>query len=62
MSPSSTGICDAADGVQHQISPVCPHLGGIVNWNDVDKTRAARCTDRDSRQMVRSWMDRPPTG
>ncbi|MBV8862832.1 MAG: FAD-dependent oxidoreductase, partial [Mycobacterium sp.] len=26
------------DGVQHTISPVCPHLGGIVNWNDVDKS------------------------
>ncbi len=22
------------DGVTHRISPVCPHLGGIVNWND----------------------------
>lgn len=26
------------DGVQHQVSPVCPHLGGIVNWNDADKS------------------------
>ena len=25
------------DGVAHQVSPVCPHLGGIVNWNDADK-------------------------
>ncbi|MBV9322053.1 MAG: FAD-dependent oxidoreductase [Mycobacterium sp.] len=26
------------DGVQHRVSPVCPHLGGIVNWNDADKS------------------------
>ena len=25
------------DGVEHTVSPVCPHLGGIVNWNDADK-------------------------
>ncbi|MBV9514839.1 MAG: FAD-dependent oxidoreductase [Mycobacteriaceae bacterium] len=25
------------DGVEHRVSPVCPHLGGIVNWNDADK-------------------------
>jgi glycine/D-amino acid oxidase-like deaminating enzyme len=25
------------DGVEHQVSPVCTHLGGIVNWNDADK-------------------------
>lgn len=24
-------------GVEHRISPVCPHLGGIVNWNDADQ-------------------------
>lgn len=24
--------------VHQQVSPVCPHLGGIVNWNDVDKS------------------------
>ncbi len=28
----------SVDDVQHQVSPVCPHLGGIVNWNDVDKS------------------------
>ena len=27
----------AFDGVEHSVSPVCPHLGGIVNWNDADK-------------------------
>lgn len=26
------------DGVEHTVSPVCPHLGGIVNWNDSDKS------------------------
>ncbi|MBO0864879.1 MAG: FAD-dependent oxidoreductase [Mycobacterium sp.] len=25
-------------GVPHRVSPVCPHLGGIVNWNDADKS------------------------
>ncbi len=28
----------AIDGVQHQVSPVCPHLGGIVNFNDATKS------------------------
>jgi glycine/D-amino acid oxidase-like deaminating enzyme/nitrite reductase/ring-hydroxylating ferredoxin subunit len=26
------------DGVEHCVSPVCSHLGGIVNWNDADET------------------------
>lgn len=26
------------NGVPHRVSPVCPHLGGIVNWNDADKS------------------------
>ncbi|TFV55442.1 FAD-dependent oxidoreductase [Mycobacterium sp. PS03-16] len=26
------------DGVERRLSPVCPHLGGIVNWNDSDQT------------------------
>jgi glycine/D-amino acid oxidase-like deaminating enzyme len=25
------------NGVEHCVSPVCPHLGGIVNWNDADE-------------------------
>ncbi|MDX1891178.1 FAD-dependent oxidoreductase [Mycolicibacterium sp. 050158] len=25
------------DGVEHVVSPVCPHLGGIVTWNDADE-------------------------
>lgn len=24
------------DGVERTVSPVCPHLGGIVNWNNAD--------------------------
>lgn len=24
------------NGTEHRVSPVCPHLGGIVNWNDAD--------------------------
>ncbi|MCV7267732.1 FAD-dependent oxidoreductase [Mycolicibacterium doricum] len=26
------------DGVERRLSPVCPHLGGIVNWNDSDES------------------------
>lgn len=25
------------DDTEHRVSPVCPHLGGIVNWNDADQ-------------------------
>lgn len=31
------GRC-VVDGVEYRVSPVCPHLGGIVNWNDADET------------------------
>jgi glycine/D-amino acid oxidase-like deaminating enzyme len=31
------GRC-VVDGVEHRVSPVCPHLGGIVNWNDADES------------------------
>jgi glycine/D-amino acid oxidase-like deaminating enzyme len=24
------------DGKEYRVSPVCPHLGGVVNWNDAD--------------------------
>ncbi len=24
------------DGAQHAVSAVCPHLGGVLNWNEVD--------------------------
>lgn len=26
------------NGVEYRVSPVCPHLGGIVNWNDADES------------------------
>ncbi|OHU00688.1 hypothetical protein BKG61_11645 [Mycobacterium syngnathidarum] len=26
------------DGLERTVSPVCPHLGGIVNRNDADKS------------------------
>jgi glycine/D-amino acid oxidase-like deaminating enzyme len=26
------------DSVRRSVSPVCPHLGGIVNWNDSDES------------------------
>ena len=26
------------NGKEHRVSPVCPHLGGIVNWNDADQS------------------------
>lgn len=35
------------NGVEHRLSPVCPHLGGIVNWNDAD--RAWECPLHGSR-------------
>jgi glycine/D-amino acid oxidase-like deaminating enzyme len=35
------------DGETQTVSPVCPHLGGIVNWNDAD--RAWECPLHGSR-------------
>jgi Rieske Fe-S protein len=26
------------NGAERIVSPVCPHLGGIVNWNDADES------------------------
>ena len=43
------------DGVEHRVSPVCPHLGGIVNWNDADEivgVPAARVTIRARRHAA----------
>jgi hypothetical protein len=30
------GRC-VVNGKEYQVSPVCPHLGGVVNWNDADQ-------------------------
>ncbi|MGS2810570.1 FAD-dependent oxidoreductase [Nocardia sp. MW-W600-9] len=32
-----TAVC-TVDGETHAVSAVCPHLRGIVNWNDAEKT------------------------
>lgn len=31
------GVC-VVDGVTHRISAVCPHLGGVLGWNDAEKS------------------------
>jgi glycine/D-amino acid oxidase-like deaminating enzyme/nitrite reductase/ring-hydroxylating ferredoxin subunit len=31
------GIC-RVDGVQHRVSAVCPHLKGILSWNDAERS------------------------
>ncbi|MFC3300674.1 FAD-dependent oxidoreductase [Arthrobacter agilis] len=31
------GIC-TVDGVQHRVSAVCPHLKGILTWNDAERS------------------------
>lgn len=31
------GICQI-DGVTHRVSAVCPHLGGVLNWNDAERS------------------------
>jgi Rieske Fe-S protein len=33
----------AEDGVLYECSAVCPHLGGIVQWNDTEKTWDCPC-------------------
>lgn len=34
--PWNMRACSVADGVERTVSPVCPHLGGIVEWNNID--------------------------
>lgn len=48
------------DGVERIVSPVCPHLGGIVNWNDADQSwecAAARVAIRARRHAARGPRD-----
>jgi len=35
--PRPVGRC-TVDGVTHTVSAVCPHLGGIVRWNDAERS------------------------
>lgn len=35
--PWNLRATSVVDGTERTISPVCPHLGGIVNWNDSDQ-------------------------
>jgi Rieske Fe-S protein len=37
-----------ANGVLHEMSAVCPHLGCIVDWNPTEKTGTVHVTDQDS--------------
>lgn len=34
--PWNLRACSVVDGVERTVSPVCPHLGGIVEWNNID--------------------------
>ncbi|MHA7276986.1 FAD-dependent oxidoreductase [Arthrobacter sp. HLT1-21] len=31
------GVC-VVDGVTHRVSVVCPHLGGVLGWNDAERS------------------------
>lgn len=31
------GVC-VVDGVTHRVSAVCPHLGGVLGWNDAERS------------------------
>ena len=36
-------VYKAADGTVHSLSAVCPHMGGIVQWNPGEKTWDCPC-------------------
>lgn len=40
---TKTAVYRAEDGSVHECSAVCPHLGCIVGWNDVEKTWDCPC-------------------
>jgi Rieske Fe-S protein len=31
-------FCRDREGCEHRLSPVCPHMGGVLHWNEVDQT------------------------
>ena len=31
-------ICRDMSGCRHQLNPICPHLGGVVHWNEAEQT------------------------
>lgn len=33
-----TAACRDGDGCVHQLSPICPHMGGVLHWNPVEQT------------------------
>ncbi len=36
--PWHMSACSTVEGVQRCVSPVCTHLGGVLAWNDAEKT------------------------
>ncbi len=40
---SKVAVYRDEEGVYHAVSAVCPHLGGIVHWNDSEKTWDCPC-------------------
>ena len=32
------GMITAGNGKVHRVSAVCPHLGGILRWNDAERS------------------------
>ena len=33
-----TAICRDSAGCEHRLSPICPHMGGVVQWNHAEQT------------------------
>jgi Rieske Fe-S protein len=36
--PWNFSATSVVDGAERSVSPVCPHLGGLVSWNDADQS------------------------
>jgi len=41
------------------LSAICTHLGGVVHFNDLEKSGTVRCTAPGSRPTGRCWKARP---